>query len=350
MSLNLEKNKARMTVMGYGWNDSVTDSGDGTTEDGLALEDFCDDLGYDFGDNFDWDSLAQDLDINLDLDGNIDLSQQESLSEDLANLADNEDAINSYLADNSLSTGVPARIRVINPPDKTVYEAGETIDYTGIVVAAYASLTTRAPFIMEGASGPHQNQIPFDELTFPVMTIGKSGQSEGELPKYKWIPHGDCSPSGMLEEAACTDVSEDSEGIDRSYIKRRTTYGKWGVYRREGSEWYTYVFAAKYGTENIIYVIGSYEDKTGAGNDHTYSYLTQRLKKQYFKYFIYGEFGATPNFVPQGVQVLSSLTEVLDAMWDGKWEPEPETISIPVQWQTDYQIEPYEASVDITVI
>ncbi len=198
MSLNLEKNKARLTVFGKGWNDVIIDSGEGETEEGIALEDFVDtlqydpsiDLGYDpsldpdydpsldpyyglnydFGSNFDWDAVAEDLEVSLDIDGNIDTDLIEELTEDIVNLAQDEDAIYNYMTSHDPSEGIPARIRVINPPDKLEYSEGEEIDFTGIVVAAYASLTTRTPFIMEGAAGPHQNQIPFDQLTFPVTT------------------------------------------------------------------------------------------------------------------------------------------------------------------------------------
>ncbi len=225
MSLNLEKNRARMTVSVRGWNDVVIDSGEGETEEGSVLEDFVTDmeydpeadpdfsmddipgydpddpnydpdnpaydpddpsigldydLTYDFGENFNWDALAEDLDINLDLDGNIDVDQVENLSEKITNLAHNEDVIYNYMADHGDSSGIPARIRVTNPPDRLEYSAGDEIDFSGIIVCAYSSLTTRTPFIRQEWDGPRHNQIPFDQLTFPV-TMAESEADSGIL-------------------------------------------------------------------------------------------------------------------------------------------------------------------------
>ncbi len=196
MSLNLAIDKARMTVWGEGWNDAAIDSGEGETEEGDVLEDYVNnldydpesdpdfdpfdipgydpdtgldyDLTYDFGENFNWDALAEDLDINLDIDGNIDVDQIETLTKAIADLANNEEAIYNYMTDHGDSTGIPARIRVTNPPDRLEYNDGDEIDFTGIVVCAYSSLTTRTPFIRSEWGGPRHNQIPFEELTFPV--------------------------------------------------------------------------------------------------------------------------------------------------------------------------------------
>ena len=60
MSLKLNPAAARLTVLGSGWNNSSINSGEGLTEDGKLLEDIAKDLGYDYGENVDWDSMAGD--------------------------------------------------------------------------------------------------------------------------------------------------------------------------------------------------------------------------------------------------------------------------------------------------
>ncbi len=384
MSLNLEKNRARMTVSVRGWNDAVIDSGEGETEEGDTLEDYVNDLDYDptsdpdfdpydipgydpdtgldydltydFGEEFNWDALAEDLDINLDIDGNIDVDQMENLTQEIANLATNEEAIYKYMTDHGDSSGIPARIRVTNPPDKLEYKDGDEIDFSGIVVCAYSSLTTRTPFIRQEWDGPRHNQIPFDQLTFPVTTADRNGSvgsagsvGSGEdddtgLPSYLFMPIGDGDVStgpAIMEDGL---MIWDNKGYGKEYVKRKTTYAKVGVFTNTGgSSGYIYVFAAKKDTEKYVYRCTDYYDGG-------YSRGALTLSSKYIS-LIYTTSYCTSNFYPIGMKIHTSRNEVLNAMLDGKWEPEtqPVEVSIPVQWQTDYREEPYEASFDIQV-
>ncbi len=434
MSLNLEKNRARMTVSVRGWNDVVIDSGEGETEEGSALEDFINDmeydpeadpdfsmddipgydpddpnydpdnptydpdnpgydpdnpgydpdnpsydpdnpsydpetglpydLTYDFGENFNWDALAEDLDINLDLDGNIDVDQMEILSEKITNLAHNEDAIYNYMADHDPSEGIPARIRVINPPDKLEYKNGDEIDFTGIIVAAYASLTTRTPFIMEGAAGPHHNQIPFDELTFPVTVAENGSDTSGEItfPEYK--------NSGTVTMKAYSDP----HAVYQSLIK---------------ASGFQIVFTENTNTETVMgWELDSPDPEAGE-----VVYITLYPHSRNPNYYCLGitqiyKLPAVGEAVTLGSPLYTmrngfiayaridgnTLTFYDWATWDiGHWgvslfqgikvsseekrfsvcgfnaEAGPDTVSIPVQWQTDYREEPYEASYEITL-
>ena len=60
MSVIFELAASRLTVLGSGWNNSSINSGDGLTEDGKLWEDIAGNLGYDYGDNVDWDNLSSD--------------------------------------------------------------------------------------------------------------------------------------------------------------------------------------------------------------------------------------------------------------------------------------------------
>lgn len=58
MSLHMKAEKSRLTVLGTGWSNTSIDSGDGFTVDGQLWDDIATDLDYDFGDDVDWDLIA----------------------------------------------------------------------------------------------------------------------------------------------------------------------------------------------------------------------------------------------------------------------------------------------------
>lgn len=64
MSIRFLPGSARLTVLGSGWSNSSIESGDGLTEDGKLWEDIAGDFGYDFGEDVDWDNIADEGDAN----------------------------------------------------------------------------------------------------------------------------------------------------------------------------------------------------------------------------------------------------------------------------------------------
>lgn len=66
MSIRMAPGAARLTVLGSGWSETALESGDAFTEDGELLDKVADDLGYDIGDDVDWDLIAGDSNINWD--------------------------------------------------------------------------------------------------------------------------------------------------------------------------------------------------------------------------------------------------------------------------------------------
>ena len=75
MSISLLPGATRLTVLGSGWSSTAVESGDGLTEDGKLWEDVAGDLGYEFGDDVDWDEISGSIDwsdsIYTDQYGNI---------------------------------------------------------------------------------------------------------------------------------------------------------------------------------------------------------------------------------------------------------------------------------------
>ena len=59
MSLHMAAEMARLTVLGTGWGNTSFDSGPGFTIDGELWRDIAIDLDYDFGDDTDWDLIAE---------------------------------------------------------------------------------------------------------------------------------------------------------------------------------------------------------------------------------------------------------------------------------------------------
>lgn len=66
MSIHMIPGAARLTVLGSGWSETALESGDAFTEDGELLDNVAEDLGYDIGDDVDWDLIADDAGINWD--------------------------------------------------------------------------------------------------------------------------------------------------------------------------------------------------------------------------------------------------------------------------------------------
>lgn len=64
MSIRMKAGASRLTVLGSGWSSTAIESGDGFTEDGGLIGDVAGDLGYDFGDDVDWDLIGEDADID----------------------------------------------------------------------------------------------------------------------------------------------------------------------------------------------------------------------------------------------------------------------------------------------
>ncbi len=357
MSLALEKSDASLTVFGYGWDDSVIDSGVAETEEGLALEDFSYDLDYDFDSDFDWEALADDLNISLDLDGNIDLTQQEDLSQELSDLSQDEDAIYNYMVDHDPSEGVPARIRIIQLPDKLEYNDGDTIDFTGIIVAAYASLTTRTPFIMEGAEGPHQNQIPFEELRFPVTQVKFEG-----LQYY--LVDSDISISGIESEI--------------TYFKNKLSYARpdgvsFRTHTLTGNARATFISNKYSGTPaNGAILVASdspddcceyrYNETDDPGDVWTLSlsksYTYEGKTVYYHWHRNWLSFNLIDESPPEAFKAITWKAKYYS--WDlipagliawvmmyGEAKSNGGQLTVPVQWSTDYQAEPYEDSFEI---
>ena len=77
MSIRMKAGASRLTVLGSGWSSTAIESGDGFTENGGLIGDVAGDLGYDFGDDVDWDLIGEDADVNwedivyTDKDGTI---------------------------------------------------------------------------------------------------------------------------------------------------------------------------------------------------------------------------------------------------------------------------------------
>lgn len=72
MSLHISPGMARLTVIGTGWSNTSIDSGDGTTSDGLTWKDISSNLGYEYGDNVDWDAI-------IGIDGSPDINWKDAI-------------------------------------------------------------------------------------------------------------------------------------------------------------------------------------------------------------------------------------------------------------------------------
>lgn len=105
MSIRFLPGAARLTVLGSGWSNSSIESGDGLTEDGKLWEDIAGDLGYEYGEDVDWDNLAKEEEITVvvDADGNknIDGDDLKAFFEKMQAVAQNDADLMQYSIDPS---------------------------------------------------------------------------------------------------------------------------------------------------------------------------------------------------------------------------------------------------------
>ncbi len=396
MSIYLSEKKARLTVFGHGWNNEVVDSGDGGTEDGSVIKDISESLGYDFGD-VDWDAIADQIgiDINdgyyvdedyfpygyyegfdgdfyydydgdgiytdeygIEYDGNGEYIAsevlQEKLSQELAQLANDEEALYECMTDHGDSECIPARIIVTNPPDKVEYEEGENIDFTGIVVCAYSSATARTPFIRQEWSGPRHNQVPFKELTFPVTTA-KSFTIGAKIKQYGVVTLGPFD--GILEIGSQkAGIYTYSFGAER-YWEIEVDEDSIGVFFTRSTSGFGFICASR---TNGAIVSREYSTAVENGERVLVDKFYASSKSTYYgkaAYYSYVQIGFSGGYKLEG-DFLDVKTSISDNQSSRKITSGhiawlllygEKTVPIPVQWQTDYQTEPYEDSFDITV-
>ena len=187
-SLTLQEKSARLTVLGYGWYGSVT-SGESWTEGGQILKDIADLLSYDYPNDVDWDSIAQDFNYDSisDADGiSVDSDSFNQAVEYFdTNYPDrshglkykikkykNKNYVNVNQEGTSGDNNPPYSIKITTPPNRIYFESGEDIDITGMVIMAYdvANDIWTSDLYPDGI-------VPNDEL---VMSPTKCG---GDVPE-----------------------------------------------------------------------------------------------------------------------------------------------------------------------
>ena len=174
MALIMNKDNARLTVLGHGWNNNAIDSGSGLSLDGGYLKDIADLLEYDYPDNTDWNSLADDFqfdevllepeDIFIPLDNFKKVIKK--LDKKFPNRSHgkkfhikpyNGKPYVNISKEGSISE--PFSIIIKEKPDKLAYNSGEEIDIDGMVVQALDAIGE--PWVSDGYSG---GIIPNEEL------------------------------------------------------------------------------------------------------------------------------------------------------------------------------------------
>lgn len=129
MSIRMIAGAARLTVLGSGWSSTAIESGDGFTEDGGLLGDVADDLGYDFGDDVDWDLIGEDADVDwedviyTDEDGNI-------YTDEDGDGVWTDDLGNEYPGDGTLWLPEDQLLDLVDTLDQAVAEDAQLMKYS----------------------------------------------------------------------------------------------------------------------------------------------------------------------------------------------------------------------------
>ena len=144
---------ARLTVLGVGWDETSVDSGEGWTDEGETAKEIAKTAGIPNTDKENWDDVAKENDITQDdikkEDGNTYVKKEkydnvkDSLEQEHGTGTGTNPTIKDFDGEPYVQLGsdtgsaYPASIKVTTNPDKTLYDSGEDIDTTGMVVTAY---------------------------------------------------------------------------------------------------------------------------------------------------------------------------------------------------------------------
>lgn len=231
---------------------------------------------------------------------------------------------------NLVQTPVPSAIQIITPPTKTAYTYQETMDYTGIVVAAKKKDGTT--FTDARYTNGH---IPMQELIFPVETAPAASGSRGKADSETSTVFAQPIAVGLTGyEVNYTDhptmtgvevrVTSDSGYVCHSYILNGTL---------------TFLCASKTSSTVGVYNVLKYKDGTSEearpnyyrGTSVTYKGKTFYYQKEISSFDI-GERG-TPVGTPE---TISSAPTVADAYVMLFGDDEGGTATIPVKWTNPY--------------
>lgn len=149
----MKTGSARLTVLGVGWDETSVDSGKGWTEEGEVAKDIGDTAGIPNKDDEDWDEVARNNNLSqedIKKDNGKTYVKKEKFDKVKENLEKEHGTgtgTNPNIKDfdgepyvelgSDTGSAYPASIKVTTYPDKTLYDSGEDIDTTGMVVTAY---------------------------------------------------------------------------------------------------------------------------------------------------------------------------------------------------------------------
>jgi hypothetical protein len=155
--ITMDSGGARLTVLGAGSWDVSVDSGESWTDEGEILKEIADIANIDYPEDVNWDELAKEIGISsddrmIDEDGNyVSANTYNNAVEKLKDKypekttpatppktkdIDGQEYVSLDDKDQSGNT-YPYMIAVTTKPTKTLYNSGEDIDTTGMVVTAY---------------------------------------------------------------------------------------------------------------------------------------------------------------------------------------------------------------------
>lgn len=240
--------------------------------------------------------------------------------------------------DGTVTEVVPSLISVTKRPDRLGYRIGDTIDYTGIVVHAYA------------ADGTDMGEIPFNELIFPEDKVRSIYYSDGNGINAKTIyytPHWNRQvwvvgipgkPVGTVDQEliySCSEILGSKDGRPATYMG--TSPGT--------------LLATRYNGSNYLACL------TGTNKADLAVYYTAEREAQVIKYgwmFAGGSSGVIQNKKFSGAGFRDSITDLpvstrnpLDVSTDTL---SPSSImAVPVQWERPGDNELLKTSFDINI-
>lgn len=226
MSLHMAVGMARLTVLGHGWNDDMSIiSGDGFTFDGDIWKDIAEELDYEFPDNIEWDTIA---DNEPDIDHT-----------DIIYIAPDDNSwTDPFTGDIYPGGGTPVYTDFdgnqyydfdgdgvwTNPDTGDIFDGNGTLNYTmpddmsditGIYTNPLDNDTWTDPTTGMDFDGMGDMWVPESMLTDMSDSLSDIATSDSSLARYS-IPD-DVIPS-LFSGKVSTEISPTQTGSDRPHL------------------------------------------------------------------------------------------------------------------------------------
>ena len=241
---------------------------------------------------------------------------------------------------NLVQTPVPSGIEIVTLPTKTSYTAGETMDYSGLVV----KMVNRDGTTFTDANHPN-GHLSLLELVFPV-TVAPAGDNEDTSASYSGsLQYPDNNPI-IIQTGLNGRYEWPSPSIVRGYVYSISGTDVFGVCVKNQSVYHQFLFS-----RNQFYTGGAWGTLSSMETPEATEgarLISDPVVGNYYYETISGGGGEKPPFTLNEFGLNYSTHDFALQIFGGTINS-GSTAIIPVNWQSSYTGDTYEDSFNISV-